>query len=68
MQGQDGPGSAPRERTINELAAEYRVPPVQITPSKKAVLEEVPTRFSSHRGAKSQEEEALKAAFYQQIG
>lgn len=56
------------ERTINELAAEYGVHPVQITPGKKVVLEEVPTLFSRHRGAKSQEEEALKAALYPPIG
>jgi len=41
---------------------------VQITQWKKVVLEEVPTLFSSHRGAKSKEEDALKAALYQQIG
>jgi putative transposase len=32
------------------------------------VLEEVPQVFSSRRGAKSKEEDALKAALYQQIG
>lgn len=56
------------ERTINELAAEYGVHPVQITQWKKVVLEEVPKLFSSRRGAKSKEEEALKGARYQQIG
>jgi transposase-like protein len=56
------------ERTLNELAAEYGVHPVQITQWKKVVLEEVPKLFSSRRGAKSKEEEALKAALYQQIG
>src|SRR2546428_4348250 len=56
------------ERTINELAAEYGVHPVQITQWKKVVLEEVPKLFSNRRGAKAKEEEALKAALYQQIG
>jgi transposase-like protein len=56
------------ERTINERAAEYGVHPVHITQGKKVVLEEVPTLFSSHRGAKSKEEDALKAALYQQSG
>jgi hypothetical protein len=41
---------------------------VQITQWKKVVLDEVPELFSKHRGAKSKEEEALKAALYQQIG
>jgi len=56
------------ERTINELAAEYGVHPVQITQWKKVLLDEVPELFSRRRGAKSKEEEALKAALYQQIG
>jgi len=56
------------ERTINELAAEYGVHPVQITHWKKVVLEEAPTLFSRRRGAQSKEEDALKAALYQQIG
>ena len=56
------------ERTINELAAEYGVHPVQITPWKKVVLDEVPKLFSSRRGSKNKEEEALKAALYQQVG
>jgi transposase-like protein len=56
------------ERTINELAAEYGVHPVQITQWKKVVLEAVPKLFSSRRGAQSKEEEALRAALYQQIG
>ena len=56
------------ERTIHELATEYGVHPVQITHWKKVLLAEVPTLFSSRRGAKSKEEDALKAALYQQIG
>ncbi len=56
------------ERTINELAAEYGVHPVQVTQWKKVVLEEVPQRFSRRRGATAKEEEALKALLYQQIG
>jgi transposase-like protein len=56
------------ERTINELAAEYGVHPVQITQWKKVVLDELPQIFSSRRGARPKAEEALKAALYQQIG
>jgi transposase-like protein len=56
------------ERTINELAAEYGVHPVQITQWKKVALEALPKIFSSRHGAKHKEEEALKAALYQQIG
>ena len=56
------------ERTLNELAAEYGVHPVQITPWKKVVLEAVPQLFSSRRGGVAKEEAALQAALYQQIG
>ena len=56
------------ERTTNELAAEYGVHPVQITQWKKVALEELSKIFSSRRGAKQKDEDALKAALYQQIG
>jgi transposase-like protein len=56
------------ERTINEIAADYGVHPLQITPWKKVALEGLPTLLSSRRGPKQKEEEALKAALYQQIG
>ena len=56
------------ERMMNELAAAYGVHPVHITQWKKVVLEEVPQLFSRRRGSESTEEEALKAALYQQIG
>jgi putative transposase len=56
------------ERTLNELAADYGVHPVQIPQWKKMALEELPKMFSSRRGARPKEEEALRAALYQQIG
>jgi len=56
------------ERTLQELAAAYGVHPVQIAQWKKVALEELPTLFSSRRGTQPTEEEALKAALYQQIG
>jgi putative transposase len=56
------------ERPINALAAEYGVHPVQITHWKKVALEELSKTFSSRRGAKQKDEDALKAALYQQIG
>jgi transposase-like protein len=56
------------EHTINEIAAEYGVHPIQITQWKKTALEELPGLFSSRRGTRHKEEEALKAALYQQIG
>ena len=56
------------ERTLNEIAADYRVHPLQITQWKKVALEALPQVLSSRRGNQSKEDEALKAALYQQIG
>ena len=56
------------ERTLNEIAADYGVHPLQITQWKKVALEGLPTLWSSRRGPKQREEEALKAARYQQTG
>jgi transposase-like protein len=50
------------ERTINELAAEYGVHPMQITQWKRVAWEELPKVWSTRRGAKAKDEEALKAA------
>ena len=56
------------EKTVNELASEYGVHPVQISQWKRAVQEEVPRLLSSHRGRRAEEEETLKATLSQQIG
>ncbi len=56
------------ERTVNEMAADYGVHPVQITQWKRVALDALPDLFSSRRGATHKEEEAFKAALYQQIG
>ena len=51
------------ERTRHEWAATHGVPPVHITQWKKVLLEEVPTLFSSRRGAKPKEaDDGLVAA------
>ena len=56
------------EQTINELAAEYGVHPMQITQWKRVALEELPKVLSNRRRTKSKDEEVLKAALSQQIG
>jgi transposase-like protein len=56
------------ERPVNEIAADYGVHPVQITQWKRVALDALPDIFSSRRGTKHNEEEALTAALYQQIG
>ena len=55
------------ERTINELAAEYGVHPMQITEWKRVALEELPTLLSRRRGSKPKDEDALKAALYHRL-
>lgn len=56
------------QKTTNEIAARYGVHPSQVTTWKKQALEEMPQIFSEGRGRVEKEDEALKAALYQQIG
>jgi putative transposase len=56
------------EKTINELAGEYGVPPTQIALWKKHVQTEGPRLFAARPGKREQAAEALKAQRYQQIG
>lgn len=56
------------EKTVNELATEYGVHPVQISQWKRAIQDEAPRLLSSRRGRQEQEEQELQATLYQQIG
>jgi transposase-like protein len=51
-----------------ELASQFGVHPTQVAKWKKQVLEELPGVFSARRARQEQDEEALKARLYQQIG
>ena len=53
---------------VNEIAADYGVHPLQMPPVEEGGLRRAATVLSSRRGPKQKEEEALKAALYQQIG
>ena len=55
-------------KTTNELAALYEVHPTQISAWKKRLLEEVDSIFSSRRKREQDDDEALKARLYQEIG
>ena len=52
------------ERTVNAMAADDGVHPVQITQGKRVALDALPDIFSRRRGATHTEEETCKAAFY----
>lgn len=56
------------QRTSNEIASAYGVHPVQVAQWKKQALEELPQAFADRRTKAAQDEEALRAELYQQIG
>jgi transposase-like protein len=56
------------QKTLNELAAEYGVHPVQIAQWKKRALEELPGVFEGPADRKQKADEALLARLYQEIG
>jgi len=60
--------AAKGDKTTTELASEYQVHPNQITQWKKQLLESLPEIFSRRRRNEQQDQEALTAQLYQQIG
>ena len=56
------------QHPVNEIAANFGVPPPQVVPWKKQALEALPEAFSSRRVREAQDEETFKAQLYQQIG
>jgi len=56
------------ERTTNELAGRYQVHPSQIAKWKKQALAGLPGVFADGRRKGREDEEALKARLYQEIG
>jgi transposase-like protein len=56
------------DKTAAELASAYQVHTTQITQWKKQVLEALPEVFSQRRQRDRQDQEALTAQLYQQIG
>lgn len=56
------------QRTVNEIASQYGVHPNQVTQWKRQAIESLPEVFSTKRERDAEDEEALKAQLYQQIG
>src|SRR5919201_722066 len=55
-------------KTVNELASTYGVHPTQIAHWKHRLQKEMPDIFSARRAKREQDQEALQAQLYQQIG
>ena len=55
-------------KTVNELAGTYGVHPTQVGKWKKQLQSELPQIFSTRRAKHHQDNEALLAQLYQQIG
>ncbi len=60
--------AAKGQKTIAELAKEYKVHPTQIVQWKKQMLDSLPEIFSLRRKKDQQEQEFLTNELYQQIG
>jgi putative transposase len=55
-------------QTMNELVSLYSVHPTQIAKWKNQLQNELPEIFSNRREKRGQDQEALQAQLYQQIG
>jgi transposase len=57
-----------QEKTIAQLASEYRVHPNQITKWKKQMLAELPGIFAGKRNKAERDVEDIQGELYRQIG
>jgi putative transposase len=55
-------------KTVNELASTSGVHPTQIAPWNHRLPKAMPESFSARRAKREQDQEALQAQLYQQIG
>jgi transposase-like protein len=60
--------AAKGQKTLNELAAQFGVHPVQIAQWKRHLLEASPAAFEGGGGRRERDQEALIERLYRQIG
>jgi len=60
--------AAKGEKTIAQIASEFRVHPNQIRLWRKHLMEQLPELFSNRRPQQEKAREELEAELYQQIG
>jgi transposase len=56
------------EKTVAEIASQFKVHPNQVTQWRKKVLEALPGVFSGRRKREDRETDELQAELYRQIG
>ncbi len=56
------------EKTLSQLASQFKVHPIQIAKWRKAALEQLPELFVDGRKSKGPEAEANSDALYEEIG
>jgi transposase-like protein len=60
--------AAKGQRTLSELSSEYSVHPNQVSQWKRQLLENGADVFSQNGASKHQDQEAVQAELYEQIG
>jgi transposase-like protein len=55
-------------RTLNEIAGDLEIHPIQLSAWKRAAIEGMPQVFSNGKQKSATENEALVSALYQEIG
>jgi len=68
LEGQGGVGGGAGDRTTSELAGQFGVHPTQIGQWKRQLLDGAAALFSGEGRRKAEDQDALVAELYEQIG